>query len=54
MDGRGSIGLNEVPGPEGGGGATGFPVHFHFYMYTNYFRSLLAIMKNNKMGDKAF
>ena len=52
MVGEESIGRNEVPSPEGGGGVTGILVSF--YINTNYFRSLLPFMKVNKMADKAF
>ena len=52
MVGKESIGQNEVPSPEGGGGVTGILVSF--YINTNYFRSLLPFMKINKMDDKAF
>ena len=49
MVGGGSIGPNEVPVPEGGGGVTGIKVHFHFN-----FRSLCTILKLIKMVANPF
>ena len=44
MVGGGSIGPNEVPVPEGGGGVTGI-FSFILYINTHYFRSLFTILK---------
>ena len=49
MDGKGSIGRNEVPSPEGGGGVTGI-----WFSFLYIFQIVVNLFENNKMGATPF
>ena len=48
MVGGGSIGRDEVPSPEGGGGVTGIKVHLYI------FQIVVNLLNIIKMGAKPF